>query len=85
MDKDIQNTWRAAFGGSKPSPITPFDGQDLIDPRAMRDWLEKPCSKCGLPTVQQYVKVSHRGNFRHGGSKLVVRPVGQVCKCAEGE
>jgi hypothetical protein len=85
MDKDIRDTWKAAFGGDKPKPQTPFDGQDLIDPRAMRDWLQKPCATCGLPTVQQFAQVSHRGNFRHGGHKIVVRPVGQICKCEDAK
>lgn len=81
-DKQLHDTLSGMFKPKQAEP-TPFDGQDLIDPRAMRDYLQKPCSKCGLPTIQQFTQVSHRGNFRHGGHKIVVRPIGKVCECAK--
>jgi hypothetical protein len=52
-----------------------------IHPFELRDRMQKKCSDCGRPTVQQFVTVSHRGNFKHGGSKMVIRPVGEVCTC----
>jgi hypothetical protein len=81
-DKEFGEVFKGLFRQRKPEP-TPFDGQDLVDPRAMRDWLQKPCAKCGLPTVQQLAVASHRGNFRHGGHKIAFRPIGQVCQCGK--
>lgn len=52
-----------------------------VHPFALRDRLQKLCAKCGKPTVQQYITVSHRGNWRHGGTTLKVRAIGEVCNC----
>lgn len=83
-DKEFHDALFGLFKQKPPEP-TPFDGQDLVDPRAMRDRLQKPCAKCGLPTVQQFTQVSHRGNFKHGGHRIVLRPIGQVCKCGDAK
>jgi len=56
---------------------------DFIDPAEFRKQQEKPCPFCGLPRIQQYRVLSHRGNFRVKGRKVVIEAIGKVCQCSE--
>ena len=52
-----------------------------LHPLELRDLLNSICQTCGKPKRQTYIKVSHRGMWKHDSSKLTVRAVGDVCRC----
>lgn len=77
---DFDKALRGLFRQRAPEP-SPFDGQDLIDPRVMRDYLQQPCDKCGLPTVQQYQQVSRARQLPAWWSEDRRASGWQVCTC----